>query len=362
MAVGLYIHVPFCRKKCPYCDFYSLVFSEELEKKYVNSVEKNLANCKGEALDSIYFGGGTPSILSNESYKKIFSAIRGNFVLNNPEITLEANPCTVDFEKLRFFHDVGFNRISFGVQSCVDSELKELGRLHNFEQAEAAVTNAKEAGFDNISCDLMLGIIGQTSETLSHSIDRLTELPITHISAYILKIESGTAYNNPQIIKRLPDEDTVSDLYLQAVDELSQKGFEQYEISNFSRNGFECRHNLKYWRCKEYIGIGPSAHSFFRGKRYAVPPSLTEFINNDKQTEYVTEENPRTFEEVAMLALRLREGLSFKICEEFGIDISAIIKKAEPLEKAGMLEISEKGIALTKKGFLVSNLIIGELI
>jgi len=362
MAIGLYIHVPFCRKKCPYCDFYSLPFSEELERKYVDSVIKNLGFCKDKVLDTIYFGGGTPSILSNESYKRIFLAIEDNFTLLNPEITLEANPCTVDFEKLQFLRQVGFNRISFGVQSCVDSELEKLGRLHNFEKSQMAVLNAKKAGFDNISCDLMIGIIGQNSETLSYSIDRLTELPITHISAYILKVEEKTAYNNSEIIAQLPDEDSVADLYLQAIEELSQKGFEQYEISNFSIKGLESKHNLKYWHCEEYIGIGPSAHSFYGGKRYSVPASLTDFIENERQIEIVTEENPHTFEEVAMLALRLREGLSFKTCEEFGVDVGAITNKAEPLEKAGFVKISEKGIVITKTGFLISNAIIGKLI
>jgi len=362
MAIGLYIHVPFCRKKCPYCDFYSLPFSKELERKYVNSVVKNIDFCKGEVLDSIYFGGGTPSILSNESYTEIFSAINESFTLVAPEITLEANPCTVDLEKLAFLRQVGFNRISFGVQSCVNSELEKLGRLHNFEQAKSAVLNAKKAGFENISCDLMLGIIGQNAETLSYSINQLSKLPITHISAYILKIEVETAYNNPKIIEQLSDEDLVADLYLQAIDELSKKGFEQYEISNFAKKGFECKHNLKYWHCEEYLAIGPSAHSFYKGKRCAVPSSVTEFIENQRQIEVVTEENPRTFEEVAMLALRLSEGLSFETCEEFGIDFGDLIKKAEPLERAGFVKISDTGISITKEGFLISNVIIGKLL
>lgn len=362
MAIGIYIHVPFCRKKCPYCDFYSLSFSKELEQKYVTSLIRNFSYYKGKVMDSIYFGGGTPSILSDESFKAISSAIKNNFTLSNPEITLEANPCTVDFDKLKFLRGLGFNRISFGVQSCVNSELEKLGRLHDFKQARYAVLNAKKAGFNNISCDLMLGIIGQNAETLTYSINKLCDLPINHISAYILKIEKNTAYNSPKIICQLPDEDKTSDLYLQAVNELSQKGFEQYEISNFAIKGFECKHNLKYWHCEQYLGIGPSAHSFYNGKRFFVPPDINKFIANERQTEFVTEENPHTFEEVAMLALRLSEGLSFKTCEDFGVDINTIIKKAEPLEKAGLVRVSSTGIAITKDGFLVSNSIISQLV
>ena len=237
MAIGLYIHVPFCRSKCPYCDFYSLCFSEDLQKGYINGLIKNFQKYKGQKIDSIYFGGGTPSILSNESYKKIFLALNSNFKLISPEISLEANPCSVDFDKLSFFKDVGFNRISFGVQSCVDSELKKLGRAHNFEQAKNAITNAKIAGFENISADLMLGILGQTSDSLSYSINELSKLPLSHISAYILKIEKDTPFNNIDIINKLPNEDKVCDLYLKAVNELSQNEFEQYEISTFAKKG-----------------------------------------------------------------------------------------------------------------------------
>ncbi len=362
MAVGLYIHVPFCKRKCPYCDFYSQELSDGLESDYIHAVIRNLIRYKGETLDSIYFGGGTPSLLSDKSFEEIFFAIKDNFTLINPEISLEANPCSVTFEKLKFLREVGFNRISFGVQSCVDSELEALGRIHTFSQAENSVRNAQKAGFSNISCDLMLGIIGQTKESLDFSISKLTDLSITHVSAYILKIEQGTRYNRKEIIESLPDEDFVSKGYLQAVEALSKKGFEQYEISNFSKAGYECRHNLKYWLCEEYIGIGPSAHSFFNGKRYAVPPDIKNFNENAHQREIVNEESPRTFEEVAMLRLRLTDGLEFSVCEEFGVDKEVIIKKAEPLKKAGFVNIYEDRIAITREGFLVSNEIIARLI
>ncbi len=362
MAIGLYIHVPFCIRKCPYCDFYSQSVAPNTEIQYVDAIVRNIQKYKNTEVDSIYFGGGTPSILSDLSYQRIFSAIKNNFRLIDPEISLEANPCSVDLNKLKFFRNVGFNRISFGVQSCVDSELERLGRLHNFEQAKTAILNAKEAGFDNISADQMIGIPEQTSESLSVSLAELSKLPLTHISAYMLKIEKNTPFNTASIINILPDEDSVADLYLQTINELEENGFEQYEISNFSRKGFECRHNLKYWRCEEYIGLGPSAHSFFNGKRYEVPRSLNEFISNEFQIEVVNEEHPHTFDEVAMLRLRLTEGLSKKVCEEFNVDFEEIIKKAEPLKKAGLVDIFDNRIVITKNGFLVSNSIIAEIL
>ena len=361
MAIGLYIHVPFCKRKCPYCDFYSKSVTPDIETQYVYALIRNIERYKNTEIDSIYFGGGTPSILSDESYKRIFSAIKTNFKLIEPEISLEANPCSVNLEKLKFFRNVGFNRISFGVQSCVDSELTKLGRSHNFEQAKQAILNASKAGFENISADLMLGIPEQTSESLSFSIDELSKLPLTHISAYMLKIEKNTPFNTESIINMLPDEDSVADLYLQAINELEKNGFTQYEISNFSKKGYECRHNLKYWRCEEYIGLGPSAHSFYNGKRYEVPRNLDDFISNEFQAEIVNEEHPHTFDEVAMLRLRLTEGLSRKVCEEFDVDFEGILKKAEPLKKAGLVDIFDDRIVITKEGFLVSNSIIAEI-
>lgn len=362
MAIGLYIHIPFCKSKCPYCDFYSLVLSKDLEDKYVSALVRNLSCCKVEHIDTIYFGGGTPSILSCKSYEKIFKTIKENFIIENAEISLEANPCTVDFEKLTELRKIGFNRISFGVQSLVDSELIKLGRLHDTKTAINAVNNAHKAGFNDISCDLMLGIIGQTNDSLKKSIDTLTSLPITHISAYMLKIEPKTAYNSEKIISQLPSEDTVCELYDLTIESLKCKGFDQYEISNFAKKGFESKHNLKYWRCEQYLGFGPSSHSFFNGKRYYVPSDLQKYISDEKQTEIVTEETPHTFEEFAMLKLRLAEGLLFSEIESFGIEKNSIIKKAQPMQKAGLVDINQKRIRITQKGFLVSNEIIVRLI
>ena len=275
MGIGLYIHVPFCRQKCPYCDFYSLRYNEDTVKAYTLSVLRNLeqyANrCKTLTVDTIYFGGGTPSLLPTQYLDSILTKIRECFTLENPEITLEANPCTITLEGLQALHFSGFNRISMGIQSLCDDELKTLGRLHDSQTALKALKIAHEAGFTNISADLMIGIIGQDLYSLDKNIQILSELELTHISAYILKIEPGTPYEAPKYSDHIPDEDSSADLYLHTVKALGQAGFMQYEISNFCRPGFESRHNLHYWRCEEYIGIGPAAHSYFQGKRYAVP-------------------------------------------------------------------------------------------
>lgn len=358
--VGLYIHVPFCAKKCPYCDFYSVSFGKKIARLYTDAVIRNIKSDRGSAeIDTIYFGGGTPSLLPVEYISDILKTITENFTVHDAEITIEINPKTVSPEKLLQLYNIGVNRLSIGVQSCVDNELKALGRIHSFNDAKNTVLSAYKAGFRNISCDLMVGIIGQTMDSLSYSINQLCEMPINHVSAYILKIEDNTDFNKQEIINSLPDEDLVSDMYLLMIEMLEKKGFAQYEISNFSKKGFESKHNLKYWKCLEYIGIGPSAHSYFNGKRTAVPDSLEDFIKYDRQIEIVTEENSTSFEEIAMLRLRLKEGLCLSDFKEHS---ERVISKATPLEKAGLVKINNDTIVLTPKGFLISNAIIAELI
>ena len=315
------------------------------------------------SIDTIYFGGGTPSLLKAEMFEDILKTVSDNFDLLNPEISLEANPGTVNLEQLKDLRKIGFNRISFGVQSFCDDELKMLGRLHDSKTAIKAIWNARLAGFSNISADLMMGIIGQELYSMDNNIKILSKLPVSHISAYMLKIEHGTAYDTEEIYDKIPDDDSVSDLYLYAVNEFEKSGFKQYEISNFSKEGYECKHNLHYWHCDEYIGIGPSAHSHFNGKRYAAPRSLEEFIKNEHQTEEVTDENPATFSEYAMLQLRLMEGLDLEFCKnKYGIQTEKIIKDSTILEENGLVEMKKSVIKLTPKGCLVSNLIIGKLL
>jgi oxygen-independent coproporphyrinogen-3 oxidase len=363
-TLGIYIHVPFCAVKCPYCDFYSVSYSKKNEMLYTEAVIRNLEKyshiCSDRIIDTIYFGGGTPSILSPENIKKIlFSTYKLFNVENSAEISMEANPNTLNEKKCRGFLLAGINRLSVGIQSFNDYELENLGRKHNSMQAENAVLTAYNSGFENISCDFMLGVSGQNIQTLSETLETAVNLPINHISAYMLKIEENTPFNCDEIIQNLPDDDTFADMYLKTVETLENYGFMQYEISNFSKKGFESRHNLKYWKCEEYIGIAPSAHSYLNGNRYNVPSDLNQFVNNIYQTEIQTDDISGNFEEKAMLALRLKSGLEFDMCGEKKADI---IKKSQILIKNGLADMNNDKLWLTPKGFLVSNQIIEFLV
>ena len=356
--IGLYIHVPFCLSKCPYCDFYSVGYTPERAEEYKGAVIRNLRHYDDEhgfSFDTVYFGGGTP-ILMHEHIGEILGNIR---LTDNAEITIEANPCVSSEKALNNLISCGVNRISFGVQSLSDSELSFLGRRHTAKEAIAAIERAYSAGFRNISADLMLGLSGQRREALGYSIDRLSELPINHISAYMLKIEKDTPFGSMKL--SLPNEDETAELYLFACQRLEEKDFFQYEISNFSQRGMESRHNLKYWRCEEYLGIGPAAHSYLNGKRFSVERDIDDFLRSEVQKTEVTDESSGTFEEYAMLKLRLREGLSFSECESFGVSRDYIEKKLKAIPKS-YIDCDEKGIRLTPEGFLLSNTIIAKII
>ena len=362
MSLGLYIHVPFCGKKCRYCDFYSLPYRKEQVQSYVEAVLRNIRHYsdKSTVTDTIYFGGGTPSLLSAEQISAILREIYDNFnVENSAEITLEANPNTLTAEKLEKLRISGINRLSMGIQSMNDEELKVLGRTHTAERAVKAVYDAKSAGFDNISCDLMAALPNQTEKMLIRSIDAMAELPIQHISAYILKIEEGTAFDCDEIRRNITDEDSTAELYMTMVNRLREKGFLQYEVSNFAKKGFETRHNCRYWKCLDYIGIGPSAHSCYKGKRFAVSADLQEFVESPVQIEKITDESPCGFEEYAMLRLRLAEGYDLN---DFPERKDYLIKKLPPLLKAGYVTYEGEKIALTEKGFIMSNSVIEYLI
>jgi len=356
--LGIYIHIPFCAKKCPYCDFFSCSYSKSKAYEYTKAVVRDIENFNGVAYaDTVYFGGGTPSLIPSEYISEILSAVKHKFRLSDPEITIEVNPCTVNRQKLSEYFNMGINRLSVGVQSANDTELKLLGRTHTFEKAVEVIQTAKETGFKNISADLMIGLPYQTFNSLEYSVEKLAKLPLTHISNYILKIESNTPFDNPDFIKQIPDDDFVSDMYLYMVKLLSEYGFKQYEISNFSKKGFESRHNLKYWQCLEYIGFGPSAHSFYQNTRYCYSSSLDEYTSQTPQKN-VTDENAGNDNEKIMLALRLTSGINLN---DFPQKKDAILKKAKLFEKAKLLNIDGDNISLSPEGFLLSNMIIGEL-
>lgn len=363
-SIGLYIHIPFCKHKCPYCDFFSGNADENAFDNYVIELKDKIKYWSEKAkrdVATVYFGGGTPSILGADRLCDILDFIKSNFnIQNNAEITVEVNPDsakTIDFEKM---YACGFNRISMGMQTAVEDELRLLGRIHSIDDAKTSVERAKSAGFNNISLDLMMGIPNQTIESLEKSISFCADCKVTHISSYILKIEENTPFYKVQNKLKLADDDMQAEMYLKAVEMLDSLGYKQYEISNFAKQGYESRHNTNYWRCGEYIGIGPSAHSFFEGKRFFYSRNMDDFNNNKLSFEGTGGDE----EEFIMLSLRLKSGLNYYEFEEkFGYTLpSYIIKKAKEYEKYGYTNVTDKSISFTPKGFLVSNSIISELI
>ena len=361
-SLGIYIHVPFCGRKCAYCDFYSVSWTKTAAEEYTAAVLRNI-RYYGEteqAVDTVYFGGGTPSLLTAVQIGSMIGAVRSSFCLEEgAEITLEGNPCTLDPRRLSELRSVGVNRLSIGIQSMKDDELKALGRVHTAERAERAVLDAAAAGFDNISCDLMIALPGQRPEDMRYSAERITALPIQHISSYILKTEKGTPFDCEEIRKKLPGEDETAALYLEMTELLEKKGFMQYEVSNYAKKGFESRHNCRYWKCEDYLGIGPSAHSCYKGRRFAVERDFADFVGSSVQNITVTDEHPCGFEEYAMLRLRLREGLRF--CDT-GEHRAEIEKKLPPLIRAGYALSDGERVWLTPKGFLMSNSVIEYLV
>lgn len=356
---ALYIHIPFCLSKCPYCNFYSVKYEKSKAEQYKNAVIRNLKhydNISGNIYDTVYFGGGTPILLWQEICELM------NYIRTSPaaEITVEANPCCSNEENLSALLSSGVNRISFGVQSLDDSELKALGRRHSAAQAEAAIEAAYKCGFKNISADLMLGLEGQTAEGVCSNIRLLSELPVTHISAYMLKIEKGTPFAEGSL--SLPDEDSICSIYLSAAQCLESKGFKQYEISNFAKEGYQCRHNLKYWNREEYLGLGPAAHSFTHGNRFYTENDLKAFLSSPIQKTIPEESSELSnAEEYLMLRLRLTEGVSLDEYGKTGGNANELINNLDKIPKE-YFSFDGKRISLTPTGFLVSNAVIGALL
>ncbi len=357
-VTGLYIHIPFCLTKCPYCDFYSVKYGKGLAEEYKKAVIRNLKHYSDKVFDTVYFGGGTPILL----WKEICEILDNVSLAKNAEVTLEANPCVALEENLRELKTAGVNRISLGVQSLNDSELKALGRRHNAETAVRAIETAYNCGFENISADLMLATPLQTSDSLAETVSALASLPVTHISAYMLKIEENTPFAERELT--LPDEDSVCEMYLNTVRQLDSFGFKQYEISNFSKEGFVCRHNMKYWNCEEYLGIGPAAHSYYNGERFFVDRDIDGFIRSERQMTFKEDEEAAKyggFEEYAMLRLRLAEGLYLKEFERRGGNVKRLLYAAAKIPNECYYYDGER-FSLTPRGFLVSNAIISSLL
>lgn len=367
--LGLYLHVPFCDEKCPYCDFYSLRGDGALMDRYVEAAKTALARWSAvhdrQQVKTVYFGGGTPNLLGAERLAALLGQVERSFDLAAAaEITLEANPTHVDKPFFRAVRQAGFNRLSMGLQSADPEELKLLGRRHSPEDAAQAVEAARSAGFANISLDLMLGLPGPAGisrEKLGRSIRFAAGLGVEHISCYLLKVEEGTPFAARGV--QVPDGDQAVEQYLFCVEELEKQGYFQYEISNFARPGRESRHNLVYWHGEEYLGFGPGAHSFYGGKRFFYPRDLDAFLSGNAP---VSDGEGGGFFEYAMLNLRLAEGLRRDRCRErFGPQGERCFDAAQERAKKcppHLVRADSERICFTPEGFLVSNTLLLKLL
>ncbi len=359
--IGVYVHIPFCRKRCAYCDFYTAMCVDSVKEKYILSL-KNEINRWGGALsrpaDTVYFGGGTPSILGAKILRELLTTVKESFVVaNDAEITLEINPEDATEDFLKAVKGAGFNRLSTGFQSLDDENLKMLGRRHNAETCVNAFKMARKAGFDNISIDLMLSLPNSSMEKSLRSAEKIISLSPEHISCYMLILEEKTALYARRDKLSFPDEESVEREFLKISQMFKQAGYSHYEISNFSKKDKESRHNLKYWRSQEYIGIGPSAYSFVDGKRFHYENDLKGFINSPVT---IDDGDGGDLYEYVMLALRLKEGLSEeKIKELFSKKYSLkFLDTAKELEENGFLKLKDGILSFSEKGMLVSNSLI----
>ncbi len=370
--LGIYIHIPFCIKKCAYCDFCSYPEIKYAEQ-YANALITDIKKYAGVHADTLYIGGGTPTCIASELLTEIVKTAFDTFSLGaDSEISVECNPGTADLEYFHRLKDCGVNRLSIGMQSAVESELKYLGRIHGNAQTKKTVYGAKTAGIENINLDLMYGIPYQTEKSFEYSLNTAISLEPSHISAYALKVEEGTELYRRRNDLPLPSEDSVCDMLDTACTALEHAGLHRYEISNFAIPGKECVHNLKYWRCKPYLSFGPSASSYFDGKRYTFNRSLSDYIayaNGEKAlSEVISEysEIPKSEHEYEyiMLGLRLSSGISDgKFKSEFGISFGEKYgSKFEKYIRLGLAEKSNGNFRLNGKGMLVSNAILSELI
>ena len=372
--LGLYIHVPFCKQKCIYCDFYSLPHQESRMDDYTAAVCAHLTEtapfAAGHLVDTVYIGGGTPTYLGPDRLGKILKTVHKKYrVAKDAEITLEANPDSAgDWKALRALRRAGVNRVSLGMQSACDEELAAIGRVHTHAQTAAAVEVVRRAGIKNLSLDLIYGLPGQSLERWQENLSAAVALEPEHLSCYGLKVEEGTPLFQRRETFTLPGDDAQADMYLYTVEFLENLGYAQYEISNFARPGKESRHNLKYWHLEEYAVFGPGAHSDFGGVRYAYARDLDAYIRGvatgapmlseseripplDRDTEYV------------MLGLRLRQGLDPKEFERrFRRRFNCFVPFLEQCRQNGYACEEEGRWHLTPKGFLVSNQIIGGML
>ena len=377
--LGLYLHIPFCKSKCAYCDFYSLSGKEVRMDAYLKALCANLtemeSSVQARTVDTVYVGGGTPSFFGDKRLRVLLNTVTKTFRLDKDcEFTVECNPESVTKALVRTLRRCGVNRVSLGMQSANDSELKAVGRPHSFEQVQDAVKLLRKGGMQNLSLDLIYGLPGQTDASWRESVEAALALAPEHLSLYALTLEEGTPLWRRREQADLADDDAQAERYLWAVDRLAQAGYVQYEISNFARPGYESRHNLKYWLGEEYVGFGPSAHSDFGGCRYSYVSDLETYIEGMSTGAPIVAESeqipePERAREYLIFRLRTTRGVSAEeYRRRFRMDFGPMQKKLEEFAAQGWA-VSEAGQTpeqrlwhFTPKGFLLSNQLIGQLL
>lgn len=370
--LGVYFHIPFCRAKCAYCDFCSTSqWDDKLMDAYLEALIGQLGDFflpgGNYVVDTVYIGGGTPSVFGGKRLAKLLKALNKRVSLTRTcEITVEVNPESADKALFKQLKSAGVNRISMGVQTADDAQLKRIGRIHNFEKAKEAVALCKQYCTDNLSLDLIYGLPGQTMESWLQSVEAICALEPKHISCYALKLEEGTPLwrENPV----LPDDDTQADMYLAAVSKLAEKGYAQYEISNFAQRGFRSRHNSRYWDLSDYLGFGCAAHSFYGGKRFSFTSNMDAYIKGMNGNAPIVEEaDELAFDdrvgEYVMLALRTCDGIDENaFYSRWKREFTPFARRLEPYIRSGHVKQDAGRWHLTPEGFLVSNVIIGDVL
>lgn len=371
IPLELYVHIPFCVRKCQYCDFLSGPSDEETKDRYIEALLKEIRaaeHTEDYEIVSVFIGGGTPSALKAEAIASIMRTLQEQFFFcEDAEVTIEANPGTVDLEKLTIYRNVGINRLSLGLQSTDAEELKLLGRIHSYEEFLKSYEWAREAGFSNINIDLMFAIPGQTGEAWRQHLYQVAELNPEHISAYSLIIEEGTPFAEQNL--DLPDEDTEYQMYEDTAEILERYGYRQYEISNYAKQGYMCRHNAGYWQRREYLGFGLGASSLYRGMRFSNTRRMQEYLKESRNSDQIRKDvtvlsrNER-IEEFMFLGFRMTEGISEKKFEE-NFDVRLMDVYGDILQKyeeTGFVEHIETKWRLTRKGIHVSNHILADFL
>lgn len=367
--LGLYVHIPFCVKKCRYCDFNSFKLNIDEKRKYLNSLKKEMElykeNFKDKNIDSIFIGGGTPSILNEEEIKILFQNIKNNFkIKDGAEITMECNPGTLTLNKLKTMKECGVNRLSIGLQAVQNNHLEYIGRVHTYEEFERNYFQAKEVGFENINIDLMYALPNQSKEDWKQSLEKVVKLNPTHISAYSLILEENTELFNMYERNEfeLLDEDTDIEMYKYTINYLKYHGYDQYEISNYAKKGFECKHNILYWKCENYVGLGVSASGFVNETRYNNFCDLDKYEkiihSGKKPIEWEEKLSIKDkIEESIFLGLRMNEGIKFKdFYEKYNFNFEEEYKnEIDKLKKIELININNEGIKLTQRGREISN-------